>query len=195
MSAGARDAAHGATFPPNQGEQDAVQVGAVGRPHGLDGAFHVTRPLARALSPGRVVSVAGQRRAIVRRAGTDRQPILALEGVGDRDAAGRLRGEPLRVARGDLPALEAGEWWAHELEGCAVFAGKRRIGTVSRLIELPSCEALEVTGERGESLLVPMVKDAVTDVQAARRRIEINGEFLAEALSWAGAGEEGAGGD
>jgi 16S rRNA processing protein RimM len=195
LSAAAGNAPRGAASPPPEA-QDAVAVGAVGRPHGLGGAFHVTRPLVRALSPGAVVSVAGERRVIVRRAGTDSQPILALEGVEDRDAAGRLRGERLTVARGDLPALEAGEWWAHELEGCAVFAGERRLGTVTRLIELPSCEALEVAGDGGAGpLLVPMVKDAVRDVQTERRRIEVNAGFLAEALDPAGAGGQGGRGD
>ena len=42
---------------------------------------------------------------------------MHFEGVDDRDAAERLRGQEILVARGELPALEEGEWWAHELEG------------------------------------------------------------------------------
>jgi 16S rRNA processing protein RimM len=83
------------------------------------------------------------------------------------------------VAAPEAPALAEGEWWAHELEGCEVVGGQRLLGTVSRLIELPSCEALEVLPERGsEPLLVPMVKDAVRRVEISARRIEVDLDFL-----------------
>ena len=76
----------------------------------------------------------------------------------------------LTVDGGDAPALGEGEWWAHELEGCEVIDGEQLLGTVSRLIELPSCEALEVRpADGGEVMLVPMVKDAVRRVAPARR--------------------------
>ena len=85
----------------------------------------------------------------------------------------------LMVDGRDAPALGEGEWWAHELEGCEVLDGEQLLGTVSRLIELPSCEALEVRRDGGgEPVLVPMVKDAVRRVDAAERRIEVNLDFL-----------------
>jgi 16S rRNA processing protein RimM len=89
-----------------------------------------------------------------------------------------LRGQPLMVEGDQLPELAEGEWWAHELEGCEVFGGERLVGTVSRLVELPSCEALEVRREQGEPVLVPMVKDAVRRIDASARRIEVDPEFL-----------------
>ena len=50
---------------------------------------------------------------------------------------------------------------------------------VTRLIELPSCEALEVRpADGGQVVLVPMVKAAVRRVAPAQRRIEVNLEFL-----------------
>jgi 16S rRNA processing protein RimM len=60
-------------------EQHVVVAGRVGRPHGLDGSFHVTRPVPGLLAVGRAVRVGGRERAIVRRAGTDERPILRLE--------------------------------------------------------------------------------------------------------------------
>ncbi len=58
--------------------------------------------------------------------------------------------------------------------------GERLLGTVSRLIELPSCEALEVVRDRGgQPLLVPMVKDAIRRVDPSARRIEVDLDFLA----------------
>jgi 16S rRNA processing protein RimM len=156
-----------------------LQAGRVGRPHGLDGSFYVTRPRPRLLTIGTGVTVAGRTATITRRAGTEQRPIVRLEGVGDRPAAEALRGMALLVDTLEAPVLAEGEWWAHELEGCEVVDGEELLGTVSRLIELPSCEALEVRPEQGgEPLLVPMVKDAVRRVVTSEGRIEVNLDFL-----------------
>lgn len=161
-------------------EQVSIVAGRVGRPHGLDGSFYVTGARSRLLAPGVLVEVGGRSLAIERRGGTDQRPLLRLAGVRDRDAALGLRGLELRIAAEHAPALEEGEWWAHELEGCLVSDRGRVVGTVSRLIELPSCEALEVSRERGESLLVPMVRDAIRSVDVGRRQIEVDLTFLGE---------------
>ncbi len=157
----------------------SLPAGRVGRPHGLDGSFYVTRPRPRLLRLGVAVTFAGQTAPIVRRAGTDERPIIRVEGVEDRAAADALRGSELVVDGADAPVLGEGEWWAHELEGCTVLDGDRWLGTVTRMIELPSCEALEVLAlDGGETLLVPLVRDAVRDIAPARGRIEVDLEFL-----------------
>jgi 16S rRNA processing protein RimM len=154
--------------------------GRVGRPHGLDGSFHVTRPRPRLLAPGVRVHVAGTEAEVVRRAGTDDRPILRLSGVDDRAAAERLRGEELLVARSAAPALAEGEWWAEDLEGCLVTDGPAEVGRVRRMVALPSCEALEVERVGGGDLLVPLVRDAVRAVDAERRRIDVDLGFLGQ---------------
>jgi 16S rRNA processing protein RimM len=157
-----------------------IQAGRVGRPHGLDGSFYVTGARPRLLSLGTSVTLAGEALQITRRAGTEHRPIVRLQGVEDRPAAEALRGQALIVSSQQAPALAEGEWWAHELEGCEVVDGDQLIGTVSRLVELPSCEALEVSRDQGgEPLLVPMVKDAIRRVEVAAGRIEVNLDFLA----------------
>ncbi len=153
---------------------DVLNAGRVGRPHGLDGSFHVTRPRPILLPLGGAVRIGEVARAIVRRAGTDDRPILRLEGVDDRAGAESLRGADLFVLRTAAPELGAGEYWAEDLTGCAVVtAGGRSLGVVEGLRALPSCEVLEV----GE-LLVPMVGDAVQLVDVAARRIVVDAEFL-----------------
>jgi 16S rRNA processing protein RimM len=154
--------------------------GRVGRPHGLDGSFHVTRPRAQLLARGVRVQVAGTEAEVVRRAGTDERPILRLSGVDDREAAERLRGEELLVPRAAAPALPEGEWWAEDLEGCVVTDGASEVGRVRRLVALPSCEALEVERVDGGELLVPMVRDAVREVDAQGGRIDVDLGFLGE---------------
>jgi 16S rRNA processing protein RimM len=157
---------------------EGIVAGYVGRPHGLDGSFHVTRPRAELLAEGALLRVAGASREVVRRAGTDQRPILRLGGCEDRDAAEALRGEELRVPRADAPALEPGEYWAEELEGCRVHDGDVAVGVVRRLLALPSCEVLEVARDGDADLLVPLVRDAVRTVDPAARRIDIDLRFL-----------------
>jgi 16S rRNA processing protein RimM len=156
-----------------------LSAGRVGRAHGLDGSFYVTGAVSRLLTLGASVEVAGRTTEIVRRSGTEQRPIVRLDGVEDRADAEALRGQPLTVHAAQAPALGEGEWWAHELEGCEVRAAGRALGTVARLIELPSCETLEVRSPgQATPLLVPMVRDAIREVDVSTRRIEVDADFL-----------------
>jgi 16S rRNA processing protein RimM len=156
-----------------------LPAGRIGRAHGLDGSFYVTGPVPRLLLLGASVTVDGRTAEIVRRAGTDRHPIVRLQGISDRSAVETLRGAQLTVASAQAPQLGEGEWWAHELAGCVVRDGERRLGVVERMIELPSCEALEVRSEqRAAPLLVPMVRDAIREIDTAAQTIEVNAGFL-----------------
>lgn len=158
-----------------------LRAGVVGRPHGLDGSFHVVQPVADLLAAGADVRVGGSDRRIERRAGFDARPIVRLEGDRDRAAAEGLRGREILVAREGAPELGPDEWWAEDLEGCAVSDSGREVGVVTRLLELPSCEVLEVArGGGGEPLLVPLVSDAVRDVDLEQRVIDIDLRFLGE---------------
>ena len=116
----------------------------------------------------------GDRRvALTRRAGTPEKPIFRVEGCGTRDDADALRGTELRVSVDEAPPLEEGEFWARDLEGCLVVDGSVEVGVVSRMIALPSCEALEV-GDR----LIPLVRDAVRSVDIEGRRIDVDLGFV-----------------
>ena len=146
-----------------------MPAGRVGRPHGLDGSFHVLQPGALAL--GDTVVVRGEPRVIARLDGTSDRPIARLEGASSREDAEALRGADLLVP----DALEEDEYWARDLVGCTVVDGDRVVGVVDRMIALPSCEALEVGG-----LLVPMVRDAIRSIDVEARRIDVDMEFVGE---------------
>lgn len=144
-----------------------MPAGRVGRPHGLDGSFHVLRP--GGLTEGLTVVVRGRPHVIARLAGTAERPIVRLEGASSREDAEALRGADLLVPG----VLEDDEYWASDLVGCTVVDGAREVGVVSRMVALPSCEALEV----GEAL-IPMVRDAIRSIDVERRRIDVDMEFV-----------------
>lgn len=160
---------------------DRLSAGRVGRPHGLDGSFYVTGAKPALLRVGAQVLVDDRQLAISRRAGADARPIVALEGCSDRSSVEALRGKELLVGRAQAPELEPDEWWAEDLEGCRVHDAGRPVGTVRQLLALPSCEVLEVARERGGApLLVPLVADAVRDVDLERHEIDVDLRFLGE---------------
>jgi 16S rRNA processing protein RimM len=141
----------------------------VGRPHGLDGSFHVAR--AGELALGDTVTVDGRSYEIERLAGTADRPIVRLSGSSSRADAEALAGLELLVPE----SLEEGEYWAHELQGCVVVDGEREVGVVSRMVALPSCEALEVG-----TVLIPLVRDAIRSIDLEARRIDVDMEFVGE---------------
>lgn len=132
------------------------------------------------MTAGLAVQIGERTLRIERRSGTEQRPILHLEGVSDRAAASSLRGLEIRVPVDQAPSLGEDEWWAHQLEGCLVTDGPSEVGRVSRLIELPSCEALEVARKQGTPLLVPMVKDAIRSVDVKAGQIDVDLAFLGE---------------
>jgi 16S rRNA processing protein RimM len=139
-----------------------VTAGRVGKPHGLDGSFYVDGAQYE-LAEGSEVVLAGATHRIVRRAGTDRRPLVRLEGFDD---PRRLRGEALLVE----DELAEGEWLAADLIGCSVPG----LGSVQRVIDAPSCSLLELE----DGTLVPFVSEAIERVDTDAREIQVRPGFL-----------------
>lgn len=163
-----------------------LRAGTVGRAHGLDGSFHVGAAVESVivlLEVGTELLVGGRPRRIVRLAGHAGRPIVRLEGAESREDAEALRGQELHVPRSAAPPLEEDEWWAEDLEGCTVRDGARTVGVVTALLGLPSCEVLEVARADAADrppLLVPLIRDAVREVDPDARVIEVDLAFLGE---------------
>jgi ribosomal 30S subunit maturation factor RimM len=88
---------------------------------------------------------------------------VRLSGIDSREAAMAVHGEPLLVDA----HLDQGEWLAVELVGREV----RGLGRVSRVIDGPSCDLLELE----DGTLVPLVADAIRSIGEV---IEVDEEFL-----------------
>ncbi len=112
---------------------------------------------------------------------------MRVEGITSRAQVEALRGTPLVVDRGYVP-LEDGEWWAEDLVGLAVVDGDRSVGVVERVRALPSCEVLVVgvtssedpnlRGSKDETILIPLIDDAVRTVDLAAGTVDVDLEFL-----------------
>lgn len=159
---------------------DLIEIGRVGKPHGVRGGFHLDGAIdAAALKPGLVVFVAGRELTVTSRGGMDARPLLSVEEISDRDEIASLRGEAVFAARGDLTPLAEGEYFAADLVGLTVYTEEgAELGAVERLVNAPSVDILEVGVVGGENLLIPMVGDAIISISPADRKITVNATFL-----------------
>jgi 16S rRNA processing protein RimM len=131
-----------------------LEVGRVGRAHGLRGEVHVVAVTNRSerFAPGSRLFV-GERELVVdssRPSGSGW--VVKFAGVNDRDAAEALRGS---IVRGDAPGeAPEGELWVHEVIGAEVRdRSGARIGIVDAVQANPAHDLLLLdTGA-----LVPMV--------------------------------------
>lgn len=162
------------------GPAELLAVGRVARAHGVRGRILVAPynpesegvELASALWLSR--DGAAPRRVEIERAERVHLGYLvALRGVDGRDAAERLRGEEVLVARDELPVLDADEVYAVDLVGMAVLdaAGVRR-GQVTSLETAGRQELLAVRTEGGSDALVPLA--LLREVREAAREIVID---------------------
>lgn len=157
-------------LPTEPDSDDAVVIGRVGRPHGLDGAFVVEGASG---DPGRFevgaeLYAQGQLARVVvsRQVGSGRRAIKL-----DRAAE---RGVELTIRRIDLPRLEDDAYYVADLVGLEVIdADGARVGIVRDVYQGPANDALELdTG-----LLLPLVEDCVREVDLSGRRVYLNPGF------------------
>jgi 16S rRNA processing protein RimM len=154
-------------------EQDWVEVGRVGRPHGLDGHVVVERPSedpAR-LAPGARVWLGREPARVVsaKRVGGGRLAVKL-----DREAT---RGALLEVPRSELPPPGEDEYYVRDLVGLEVVDDSgRRLGAVDGVYPGVANDALELDS----GLVLPLVEDCVLDIDLDARRVLVAKGFAAE---------------
>ena len=148
-----------------------VQVGRVGRPHGTDGAFVVEQASDddRRWDVGAVVIVDGApaRVTLMRRVGSGRRAIRL-----DRPVP---RGAELSVRLRDLPTPEQDSYYAFQLVGLDVVDDDGTpVGVVAEVLPGPANDNLEL----GDGRLVPLLEDAIREIDLEGRRIVVARGFL-----------------
>lgn len=113
--------------------------------------------------------------------GHESAPIVAIDGVEGRDEAEQFRGATILVPREALPPPEDDEYFLADLEGCVVLDSETRaeFGVVTRADSLPANVVLTVRlASGGEPILVPLVDDAVPQVDVEGRQLLVDVAFL-----------------
>jgi 16S rRNA processing protein RimM len=124
---------------------------------------------------GPVADEAGQRAFVLRPVGRAKGVVIAtIAGVADRDAAERLKGVRLYVARDKLPAPGEEEYYHADLIGlAAVLRDGTPLGRVRAVHEYGAGDSLEVASESGVTVMVPFTRAAVPEVDLAAGRLVI----------------------
>lgn len=130
-----------------------LEVGRVGRPHGIRGEVVVELFTHRAerLAPGSVLVTDSGPLEVLGSSGHGRPGrwIVAFAGVEDRSGAERLRGRVLRAE----PLEEAGTLWVHQLVGAQVVdRAERPLGRVAAVQANPASDLLVLE----DGALVPL---------------------------------------
>jgi len=165
-----------------------VDMGVLGRPHGLNGAIHLQTTIEQGevISGTKTVRIKGKkydREYRINKVHTTNDGILLnLEGINNRDDASRLTGSTLSVKREDFPALNQGEFYYSDMEGAPVQDrfGKV-IGKVLHFEEYGTdLMFFEWTGQGIVAL--PMVDEFVLEIRSEPAAIVVETKNLSEFL-------------
>lgn len=141
-----------------------MQVGRVGRPHGLAGAFVVEDPSEadQRFAVGGTVLAGGEPARVLERKRSGGRLVIRL----DRKVE---RGTALEVVRAELPPTgDPDSYYVFELVGLEVEEeGGRALGRVANVAPAPANDVLELDS----GLALPLVGACVQDVDLERGRI------------------------
>jgi 16S rRNA processing protein RimM len=149
-----------------------VQIGRVGKPHGIDGAFFIEQPSAddRWWKTGAQFIAGGVPVEVVAHRRSSGRPVVKLDRAVE-------RGAPIEVERDALPPTEEDEYYAFELVGLPVVEENgRELGSVKAVTTGIANDVLELdTG-----VLLPMIEDCVREVDMAGGRIVVAEGFTVD---------------
>ena len=166
---------------------DRVTLGRLGKTHGIKGwlrLYSFTDPALNISEYRRFYTNLSQRQELVldqvREQGNT---LLAhVEGYDDPESAQQLVGAELQVAASELPDLEAGQFYWHQLIGLTVTNVEGQVlGVVDRLLETGANDVLVVKATDNSidshERLIPYLRDTVVKkIDLERRKIDVEWE-------------------
>lgn len=166
------------------GNEKMICVGVVAGAHGVRGLVRVKSFTAE---PGDIAAYGplwDERHGKSLRlqpTGEVRGQLLArVEGISDRSAAERLRGQRLYVPRSALPEPDADEYYHADLIGLRAELNSdgehaaRLLGIIRSVHEFGAGPVLEITDDDERTTMVPFTRDAVPEVDLEAGRVTVS---------------------
>lgn len=168
-------------MPENHPPPNRIQVGVVGRPHGVRGLVKVTSHTANPAdltAYGPLSDVEGRVYTLHWKAEGIAEVCRVIEGdavkVADRNTAETLTNTRLFVDRLALPPVEAEEFYLTDLIGLlAVDPAGQELGSVAVVHDYGAGASLEIVRKEGVPLLVPFTLACVPTVDTGGGRLVI----------------------
>lgn len=186
------------------GKPENVCVGEITAAHGVRGLVRI-RPFTEApegvTAYGDPTDAEGIRRfSIDLRSWSKGAWIAAVDGVGDRTAAEKMRGTLLYVPRDRLPPTDDDDaFYYHDLIGLvAVLADGTPYGEVRGIADHGAGDIVEIRKSDGETVFIPFTRLAVPEVDLVAGRIVVDPPTItgddpqAGEISGTGTGPDGA---
>jgi 16S rRNA processing protein RimM len=159
-------------------EEKRVLLGVITGAHGTKGEVRLKSFTAEPDAIARYGPLEDERgeRCALRLSGRVRGQLIArIEGVADRDAALRLKGVQLYVARAALPPTAEEEYYHADLIGLAVvLKDGTALGRVRAVHDFGAGDSLEVEKPDGGVVLVPFTDSIVPEVDLAAGRLVVD---------------------
>jgi 16S rRNA processing protein RimM len=155
-----------------------ICVGIITGAQGVRGAVRIKSFTALpedVASYGPVADETGQRAFALHAVGRTKGVVIAtIAGIADRDAAERLKGVRLYVARDKLPAPGEEEYYHADLIGlAAMLRDGTLLGRVRAVHGYGAGDSLEVARASGGTVMVPFTRAVVPEVDLAAGRLVI----------------------
>jgi 16S rRNA processing protein RimM len=146
-------------------------MGRVAGSYGVRGWIKVERPEAGLAECGEWW-IGGEPHAVEETKEHSGTLLARLAGVGNREAALKLRGRAVAVSRAALPKPDAGHYYLADLVGLEVVNEQGIVlGAVKSWTFNGAQDVMEVAGDRAR--LIPWIPTVIKAVDLARRRIEV----------------------
>jgi len=106
---------------------------------------------------------------------SDRFVYLKLLEIETRDEAAVLRGAEVLIGEKELLQPSENEYFIHDLVGCQVFSDQGElIGQLEEVMQLSSNDVWVVRDEARKEILLPAIKDVISQVDVRNKKITIH---------------------
>ena len=159
---------------------ERIRVARIGAAHGVRGEVRLwpfTQDPMAVGDYGPLETEDGTRRFEIETLRAAKDHLVArLKGIGDRDAAEKLRNVDLFVSRDKLPLIDEEDTWYHaDLVGMAAVTPEGvPLGNVTAIHNFGAGDLIEIaTTAGGEPLLLPFTEAVATKVDTTLRQVTI----------------------
>lgn len=165
---------------PNSSEPVFLAVGRLRRPHGLQGEIVMTvwTDFPERLEPGFQVYIGEDSKPVhIRSVRWHRKDLLiSFDEFAVREDVGLLRNQVLKVRTEDLPPLDDGELYLHQVMGLSVIddANNKKLGIITEIIETGANDVYVIRDQHDFELLLPAIEPVILDINLNTKEMRVH---------------------
>jgi len=163
---------------PLTGEPEYVLIGRLQRPHGVTGeiVFGIHTDFPERVTTGKIVFLGNKH---LPRKFTGIRPfnnnlLVTFENIKNREEAAELTNLEVFVLTKDLPKLENGQYYHHQLIGIkAVLEDGTSVGTLREILVTGANDVYVMVNLVGQEILLPAVESVILDINLETRFMKV----------------------